>query len=361
MRARGQAACLAGALLLVACNGSVPQDSGPIHFPGYRVRGRQAQLPQLRYFIEANEFDAQGALRGALRRAHAAWESTRVVRFVEAQERAQADVTYGWRRRSHDGCKAFGQDHGIAHTGPVEVPTFVHFDLGQNWRELQGDGHSLHQAAVHEIGHVLGLDHSLDERSVMFSATNPDRTALAADDRAAIASLYGGGQASPADLVLAEQGTERELLMLRRVAPRGVTDFAVFDTDGDEQAELLIWRTDASGSGVLMIYHFGPGPVLMRTIGPIYGQTIPGSAVHLVQTSAGERLLVSELADGRYLARRFDDDGLLEIRPAEPLSLYGATDRAGDGAWDEGPPAFSSAPRAGILGGVQCSVRRPAL
>jgi hypothetical protein len=55
---------------------------------------------------------------------------------------------------------------------------------------------SLYAVALHEIGHALGLPHSTDPKSVMFSHLNT-ATALAAGDVTAVRSLYGPRAADP--------------------------------------------------------------------------------------------------------------------------------------------------------------------
>ncbi|VDM79776.1 unnamed protein product [Strongylus vulgaris] len=49
----------------------------------------------------------------------------------------------------------------------------LHFDADEDWSLNSPTGVNLYQTAVHEIGHILGLEHSVDPRSVMFSARRP--------------------------------------------------------------------------------------------------------------------------------------------------------------------------------------------
>jgi hypothetical protein len=50
---------------------------------------------------------------------------------------------------------------------------------------------------LHEVGHVLGLDHSSDPSSVMFETLNNQRTQLAPSDIAAVQSIYGARGQDP--------------------------------------------------------------------------------------------------------------------------------------------------------------------
>ena len=48
--------------------------------------------------------------------------------------------------------------------------------------------------ALHEIGHILGLEHSDDENSVMWPYFNKNHTSLQEDDIKGIQALYGKRQ-----------------------------------------------------------------------------------------------------------------------------------------------------------------------
>ncbi|KJH52554.1 Matrixin [Dictyocaulus viviparus] len=68
----------------------------------------------------------------------------------------------------------------------------LHFDADEEWSLNSARGVNLFQTAVHEIGHLLGLEHSVDPRAVMFAARrpyDPDFT-LGDDDVRAIRVLF---------------------------------------------------------------------------------------------------------------------------------------------------------------------------
>lgn len=69
---------------------------------------------------------------------------------------------------------------------------FLDFDR-RDW----SDSGILFGVALHEIGHVLGLDHSDDPSSVMYYLYSSDKNSLRPDDIDGIQSLYGAASVSP--------------------------------------------------------------------------------------------------------------------------------------------------------------------
>ena len=250
-------------------------------------------------------------------------------------------MSFSWRRGAHDSCEPFGISTARAHTGPLTQSTFVHFDAGRSWNAEEVGDDALFFDALHEMGHVLGLGHSPAPGALMRPDARGGPMGLTASELAGLHSLYGGGQDDPSDLVIFDgEDAEREgavAAILRGVAPVGITEVGVIDSDGDGDTEVLVWRTDAAGNGALMIYHFGPGPGLTHTVGPLYGMGAPGVPNLFVTTDGGERLMVCVYDQGKLLVRRFDERGLLVPRPeGMPLMVEGGIqDADGDGFLDE--------------------------
>lgn len=263
----GRVAAFVGLALLAACGGEQPFQAR------FAVRGRWAGEREIAYRIETDGGAVAAVpFRQAVLAALAAWQATGCARFHEARVGEEHELLFAWAAEEHGACVPFGTDPSVAHAGPVGPGTFVHFDAEREW-----DGALLSRAALHEVGHVLGLDHSPDEDALMYPEPAPTRCSLSPSDLAAIHSLYGGGASRRGDLEVTTMDGAW-VLTLRRVAPPELTEWSLIDVDGDGAFALLVWRTDEAGHGALWEFHFGRGPVLERVLGPRYGVAAPREA-----------------------------------------------------------------------------------
>ena len=289
---------------------AAPAEQAPAQFT---VRGRWPTPVTLSYAVEERNSPVPVAYwRAVVDRACETWNATGIVDLSPVRADESPDVTLGWRRGHHGACEPFGSNATVAHSGPVKPGTFIHFDADREWQQSDdaAEGYSLYATAVHELGHVLGLGHTVDKDSVM--QTGVIRPApLGLSDLAGLHSLYGGGVDGPGDLRILD-GEGSVAAVLRRVAPPSCTEFDVFDADGDGSDDVVVWRTDVEGHGELMIYHFAAGVKLARTSGPFFGMSLPNRANVLLRDDKGDRLLIGVYENGRKIVRRFNEYAVLE-------------------------------------------------
>lgn len=130
-------------------------------------------------------------------RAMFIWQKYADITFVPAGAAGQSQsIDFGFYTGNHgDGSNFDGEGGILSHA--FYPPPFtaepragdVHFDDAEDWASPD---RSLYSAALHEIGHALGLDHSTDTKSVMYSTFSGGSfgIGLCPDDIAAIRAIY---------------------------------------------------------------------------------------------------------------------------------------------------------------------------
>jgi len=109
-------------------------------------------------------------------------------------------ITIGFYSGKHN-CLSFDGKHGVlAHASysPFSMKSLsVHFDADENWN-ITGDLNSIffkdpffHNIAVHEIGHILGLNHNTDRRSIMFKKYSRFISDLSNNDILNLQKIHG--------------------------------------------------------------------------------------------------------------------------------------------------------------------------
>ncbi len=339
-------------MLALSCSGEAEEGAADGGEAQFTLRGRWEDPSRLRYRIRTEDAAvAPGIFRESLVAAMDCWAETGVVGFVEAEPDADSvDITFSWQRGKHGDCDAFGSGPGIAHAGPVGGDSFIHFDAARQWSRDASQGRSLDLAALHELGHVLGLGHSDAKGSLMHPDPKPEVNFLGSAELAGIHSLYGGGEDSPDDLMIIAGDSASSM---RRVAAVDRSEFTLFDSDGDGDDEVIVWRTDHAGHGAVMIYHFAPGPRLERTLGPFYGSVGAEVPNLFVKTQAGERLLFCVYPGLSIRVLSLDEHGLPAARPeGQPFVVDRIlSDEDGDGRLDREFEAGEYLRREGDLDG----------
>uniref|UniRef100_A0A8R1I080 ZnMc domain-containing protein n=1 Tax=Caenorhabditis japonica TaxID=281687 RepID=A0A8R1I080_CAEJA len=164
----------------------------------YLLRAKRWRKHTLTWQLQTqNLLDADVFIvRNTLHRAFNEWSTVSSVDFREIPPgviaKEEVDIEVAFEKGEHsDGFPFDGQDGVVAHAFYPRDGR-LHFDAEERWSLNSPEGVNLFQTAVHEIGHLLGLEHSMDVRAAMFAAKRPyDPTfTLGDDDVRAIRSLF---------------------------------------------------------------------------------------------------------------------------------------------------------------------------
>lgn len=137
--------------------------------------------------IEGGTRDYGVRMAGFVREAASRWESADLgLRFSFTGDSADADIVVHWRESFGNGNQAGVTDLRWSSAGPV-VHAYVVLATRNAGDSLFTDD-ALLGAAVHELGHAMGLPHSRDSADVMHPVTRV--TVLSARDRATARLLY---------------------------------------------------------------------------------------------------------------------------------------------------------------------------
>ncbi|CAG5116421.1 unnamed protein product [Candidula unifasciata] len=126
------------------------------------------------------------------------WSEVIPLRFIEdtSSDINAVDIEIAFGKGSHQNCEHDfdGSGGDIAHSWNAGN---MHFDDEENFKSIQSynnDGIYLLRVAVHEIGHVLGLNHTNKTYSIMYAYHATELTPefeLSWDDRHDIQNIYG--------------------------------------------------------------------------------------------------------------------------------------------------------------------------
>ncbi len=108
---------------------------------------------------------------------------------VFALTNGPADITVDWA--GHGVSPGARAETRMASSHHAMVPT------GISVRTQGRSAHDLARVMVHELGHVMGLDHSNDPNDIMFRAERPGPLALSSRDRQMITWLYSQPNYTP--------------------------------------------------------------------------------------------------------------------------------------------------------------------
>ncbi|KAM1161920.1 hypothetical protein ACFX13_001071 [Malus domestica] len=162
---------------------------GPLRWPPTKTHLRY------RFASSASQVPGTENVRSICAQAFQRWAQVTSFTFEEVPATSSADITIGFHRGAHGDTAPFDGFKGVlAHANPPTGGNF-HFDADEKWSANPGpDELDLESVAVHEIGHLLGLDHDLDlPDAIMYPEFSYGivKRDLTRDDIDGIRALYG--------------------------------------------------------------------------------------------------------------------------------------------------------------------------
>jgi hypothetical protein len=157
--------------------------------------------PNLTFAFEDGTNDVAGSAEfQAMRNAFATWASAVPVTFTETATNQNPDIAIDWRPADDPDHSMVGGVLAHADFPPAcgvitnTLPKPVHFDDSEHQWVVGAAASSfdVETVGLHELGHILGLQHSNVAGSVMFPSvsSNSTKRALTADDLGGIRELY---------------------------------------------------------------------------------------------------------------------------------------------------------------------------
>ena len=125
-------------------------------------------------------------------KAFETWAANTHFRFSRAQDHTNADIKVSFHRRDHGDGHAFDWAGGILAHAWAPTDGRFHYDADEQWSVGASPGaFDLETIALHEIGHLLGLDHSLVEGAIMWPSIHSGVTqGFHRDDIDGLKALY---------------------------------------------------------------------------------------------------------------------------------------------------------------------------
>jgi hypothetical protein len=178
--------------------------------------------PNLTYAIEDGTDDVAGAGEfQAMRNAFATWAAAVPLTFTEVGRTQNPDIAIDWRPANDPDHSMVGGVLAHADFPPGcsvvtnTLPKPVHFDDSEvQWVVgAVANGFDVETVGLHELGHILGLQHSDVAGSVMFPTVSANFTkrVLTADDLAGIRQLYPSHLLTPGTYTIRQKSNNRFL------------------------------------------------------------------------------------------------------------------------------------------------------
>jgi predicted Zn-dependent protease len=167
----------------------------------------------------------QAQYQEAIEQALQTWANATGLTFQEVPDSKSSDIRIGWEDLDTSTTGMIGSTSIMPIAGVMQPDVEVRLeDPSQDALitgaggalTYSGTGTTLYQAALHEIGHALGLGPSSDPNSIMFPELGTNNPTLDATDMADLAPLYG-----------ATSGLSASALLVQAMASFGGTSPAV--------------------------------------------------------------------------------------------------------------------------------------
>lgn len=137
------------------------------------------------------------AFQNLVRDAFAAWEKVANIDFVEVADSAVTDIRLGWD--AIDGPNGYLGEAYVTWDGKkAATHGEIRFDTVETWSlsKSHDAAANFYALALHEIGHIIGFDHSDESDTIMFPVIGEAIT-LSAADIAGAQQLYGAPATTP--------------------------------------------------------------------------------------------------------------------------------------------------------------------
>jgi len=178
--------------------------------------------PNLTFAFEDGTGDVAGSAEfQAVRNAFASWAGAVPLTFTETGANQNPDVVIDWRPANDPDHSMVGGVLAHADFPPAcgvvtnTLPKPVHFDDSEHLWAIGAvaGGFDVETVALHELGHILGLQHSNVAGSVMFASVSSNFTkrALTADDLGGIRALYPTSALAAGNYTLRQKSNGRFL------------------------------------------------------------------------------------------------------------------------------------------------------
>lgn len=152
------------------------------------------EFPRVTYQVKSNISGYEGILRQFVANAANLWTAVpgSFLEVDEAQQTEKANITFNFSANVGQNAHSAGYATFDEYKGDKPVHCSIYIPL-----ESAGLGESLSKTIMHELGHCLGLGHSVIPSAIMSYSLNASTFALDVDDEAALTRLYPADGSKP--------------------------------------------------------------------------------------------------------------------------------------------------------------------